>query len=53
MVAGVFAGNISDEATTPTGNTLDEAMRGILEVLPIPRLSMDPLLPDQVPPPPE
>jgi hypothetical protein len=28
MVAGVFAGNISDEATTPTGNTFDEAMRG-------------------------
>jgi len=28
MVAGVFAGNISAEATTPTGNTLDEATRG-------------------------
>jgi hypothetical protein len=28
MVAGVFAGNISAEATTPTGNTFDEATRG-------------------------
>ena len=28
MVAGVFAGNISAEATTPTGNTFVEAMRG-------------------------
>lgn len=28
MVTGVFAGNISTEATTPTGNTFDEATRG-------------------------
>jgi hypothetical protein len=28
MVAGVIAGNISAEATTPTGNTFDEATRG-------------------------
>lgn len=28
MVAGAIAGNISDEATTPTGNTFAEAMRG-------------------------
>jgi len=28
MVAGVFAGNISAEATTPTGNTFDVATRG-------------------------
>ncbi len=28
MVPGVFAGNISAEATTPTGNTFDEATRG-------------------------
>ena len=28
MVAGVIAGNISAEATTPTGNTFVEAMRG-------------------------
>jgi len=29
MVAGAIAGNISAEATTPTGNTFAEAMRGI------------------------
>jgi hypothetical protein len=29
MVPGVFAGNISAEATTPTGNTFDEATRGV------------------------
>ena len=34
MVAGVFAGNISAEATTPTGNTLDEATRGLHRVSP-------------------
>jgi hypothetical protein len=28
MVAGEIAGNISAEATTQTGNTFDEAMRG-------------------------
>jgi len=28
MVAGAIAGNISAEATTPTGNTFAEAMRG-------------------------
>jgi hypothetical protein len=28
MVAGAVAGNISAEATTPTGNTFAEAMRG-------------------------
>jgi hypothetical protein len=28
MVAGVIAGNISAEATTPTGNSFAEAMRG-------------------------
>jgi hypothetical protein len=28
MVAGAIAGNISAEATTPTGNSLAEAMRG-------------------------
>jgi hypothetical protein len=27
MVAGAIAGNISDEATTPTGNSFAEAMR--------------------------
>ena len=27
MVAGAIAGNISAEATTPTGNTFAEAMR--------------------------
>jgi hypothetical protein len=27
MVAGAVAGNISAEATTPTGNTFAEAMR--------------------------
>lgn len=30
MVAGAIAGNISAEATTPTGNTFAEAMRGML-----------------------
>jgi hypothetical protein len=30
MVAGAIAGNISAEATTPTGNTFAEAMRGRL-----------------------
>jgi hypothetical protein len=29
MVAGAIAGNISAEATTPTGNTFAEAMRGM------------------------
>jgi hypothetical protein len=29
MVAGAIAGNISAEATTPTGNIFAEAMRGI------------------------
>jgi hypothetical protein len=29
MVAGEIAGNISAEATTPTGNTFAEAMRGV------------------------
>ena len=29
MVAGAIAGNISAEATTPTGNSFAEAMRGI------------------------
>lgn len=29
MVAGAIAGNISAEATTPTGNTFVEATRGI------------------------
>ena len=29
MVAGAITGNISAEATTPTGNTFVEAMRGI------------------------
>jgi hypothetical protein len=29
MVAGAIAGNISAEATTPTGNGFAEAMRGI------------------------
>jgi hypothetical protein len=34
MVAGAIAGNISAEATTPTGNTFAEAMRGeCVEVL--------------------
>ena len=28
MVAGAIAGNISAEATTPTGNIFAEAMRG-------------------------
>ena len=28
MVAGAIAGNISAEATTPTGNSFAEAMRG-------------------------
>ena len=28
MVAGAIAGNISGEATTPTGNSFAEAMRG-------------------------
>ena len=28
MVAGAIAGNISAEATTPTGNTFVEATRG-------------------------
>jgi hypothetical protein len=28
MVAGAIAGNISAEATTPTGNIFSEAMRG-------------------------
>jgi hypothetical protein len=28
MVAAAIAGNISAEATTPTGNTFAEAMRG-------------------------
>ena len=28
MVAGAITGNISAEATTPTGNTFVEAMRG-------------------------
>ena len=31
MVAGAIAGNISAEATTPTGNTFAEAMRGYLQ----------------------
>jgi hypothetical protein len=30
MVAGAIAGNISGEATTPTGNTFVEATRGML-----------------------
>ena len=30
MVAGAIAGNISAEATTPTGNSFAEAMRGPL-----------------------
>jgi hypothetical protein len=30
MVAGAIAGNISAEATTPTGNTFAEAMRGFI-----------------------
>jgi hypothetical protein len=29
MVAGAIAGNISAEATTPTGNTFVEATRGL------------------------
>jgi hypothetical protein len=29
MVAGAIAGNISAEATTPTGNSFAEAMRGL------------------------
>ena len=29
MVAGTIAGNISAEATTPTGNSFAEAMRGL------------------------
>jgi hypothetical protein len=29
MVAGAIAGNISAEATTPTGNSFAEAMRGV------------------------
>jgi hypothetical protein len=35
MVAGAIAGNISAEATTPTGNTFAEAMRGALVSLSI------------------
>lgn len=31
MVAGAIAGNISAEATTPTGNSFAEAMRGPYE----------------------
>ena len=34
MVAGVLAGNISAEATTPTGNIFPEAMRGHLATVP-------------------
>jgi hypothetical protein len=30
MVAGAIAGNISAEATTPTGNTFVEATRGCI-----------------------
>jgi hypothetical protein len=33
MVAGAIAGNISAEATTPTGNTFAEAMRGLRPAL--------------------
>jgi hypothetical protein len=33
MVAGAVAGNISAEATTPTGNTFAEAMRGLNSLL--------------------
>ena len=29
MVTGAIAGNISAEATTPTGNNFAEAMRGL------------------------
>jgi hypothetical protein len=29
MVTGAVAGNISAEATTPTGNIFAEAMRGV------------------------
>ena len=31
MVAGGIAGNILAEATTPTGNTFSEAMRGMMD----------------------
>ena len=33
MVAGAIAGNISAEATTPTGNSFAEAMRGVDRLL--------------------
>jgi hypothetical protein len=33
MVAGAIAGNISAEATTPTGNSFAEAMRGYERLL--------------------
>jgi hypothetical protein len=41
MVAGVFAGNISAEATTPTGNIFDEATRGAsASLVPYPSLNL-------------
>jgi hypothetical protein len=33
MVSGAIAGNISAEATTPTGNSFAEAMRGLRLIL--------------------
>ena len=33
MVAGAIAGNISAEATTPTGNSSAEAMRGAKNIV--------------------
>ena len=33
-MAGTIAGNISGEATHPSGNILAEAMRGVVDVLP-------------------
>ena len=32
MVVGAIAGNMSAQATTPTGNSFAEAMRGCLEI---------------------
>jgi hypothetical protein len=46
MVAGAIAGNISAEATTPTGNSFAEAMRGSLltpNVIGLPRAASDSL----------
>ena len=54
MVAGGIAGNISAEATTQTGNTFAEAMRGLYgvyspEKLPVPSSSS--VVPISLPPP--